>query len=511
MHRPNHPGGEISGFEARIDIHHRDSGRATVKHRQKGRDTTETGPIPNTRRAGDHRAGDQTAHDTRQRTIHPRDDNHDVGCLQTVPLREDSMQTRDSDIRDQFDIRPHDAGCDLGFMRDRQIAGTCGDHHEIADTGRLRAVRQPECPSQSMLHGVGKHIGELLRLFAIEPGHKGRLTCERQALYGRDDPLRRLAFAEYHFRKAASGFAIQIEFRETQVGYCRRGDFLRVGHHDILCRLLKESNFDKTRRKSMTSFHSADAFDVDPITMETISDGLYRKEFFVEYLPTISLKDRKCLGAESLVRWRRNTSLIAPLNFIPLIENSPLSGLLTYYVIDTVAEELKHWLDLNPTAHISINVPPQILGRGGIEYAAVKTGLNRHRRQFIMEVTERGIPDQLGLAGLERWSHLGVRIALDDVTLSGANLALLTRSPIDLIKIDRALTGMITRDDPCPSWLNGLQALLKATNLEVIAEGVEHEYQADVLWNAGITMAQGFFFSKPMSRDHFIAFFDKNS
>jgi EAL domain-containing protein (putative c-di-GMP-specific phosphodiesterase class I) len=235
------------------------------------------------------------------------------------------------------------------------------------------------------------------------------------------------------------------------------------------------------------------------ITRETISEGLDRDEFFLEYLPTVSLHDGRCVGAEALARWRRPTGVVPPAQFIPLVEGTHLSGMLTYWVLETVGKELVDWLRDHRDVHVGVNVPPEILGRGGLEYAASKSGLGEVRNQLILEITERGIPDTLGVATLDVASRSGVRIALDDVTLSGTHLAVLSRCTLDLIKIDRSLINQITPECVRPAWLVGLSALLQSTPLGVIAEGVETETQAAALRAAGIPMAQGFYFSRPIS------------
>jgi hypothetical protein len=71
------------------------------------------------------------------------------------------------------------------------------------------------------------------------------------------------------------------------------------------------------------------------IDQAAIHEGMSRDEFFLEYLPTISLRDGKCVGAEALIRWRRPDGIVSPGEFIPIAENTPLSGLLTYWVLDT--------------------------------------------------------------------------------------------------------------------------------------------------------------------------------
>jgi len=241
--------------------------------------------------------------------------------------------------------------------------------------------------------------------------------------------------------------------------------------------------------------------------VDAVYAGLTKGEFFLEYLPTVALAEGRCVGAEALVRWRRPSRVVPPCEFIPLIEGTPVSGVLTYWVMETVANELGAWLRANPEAHLGINVPPEILGRGGLEYAATKTGLESLKRQIILEVTERGLPDQLGVAALEAASRAGVRVALDDVTLSGANLAILSRCTLDVIKLDRTLVSQITADCPCPAWLGGLSALLRSTRMEVIAEGVETEEQASALRASGITLAQGYYFYRPISAEALMAFY----
>jgi sensor c-di-GMP phosphodiesterase-like protein len=85
------------------------------------------------------------------------------------------------------------------------------------------------------------------------------------------------------------------------------------------------------------------------IDTAALRNALVQGEFYLEYLPTIALADGRCIGGEELIRWRRPTRIVPPSEFIPLVENTPLSGLLTYWVIETVAAELGDWLRPIPT------------------------------------------------------------------------------------------------------------------------------------------------------------------
>jgi len=250
---------------------------------------------------------------------------------------------------------------------------------------------------------------------------------------------------------------------------------------------------------------------VNPVNLtdlDTIRAALEKREFFLVYLPTVSLRDGRCVGAEALIRWRRLGNVVVDAqHFIPLTDQTPLSGAITYWVIDTVAEELGDWLGANEDAHISINVPPEILGRGGLDYAATKSGLRARVKQVILEITERGVPDQLGLDALNSIASTGARVALDDTTLSGANLALLTRCNFDIVKIDGALLEQLVAGAPRPTWLEALGGLLKTTPLQIVAEGVETAMQVDALKAAGVQMAQGHYFSMPLSADAFFRYY----
>jgi sensor c-di-GMP phosphodiesterase-like protein len=239
-----------------------------------------------------------------------------------------------------------------------------------------------------------------------------------------------------------------------------------------------------------------------------IRDGLSRGEFFLAYLPTISLTDGQCIGAEALIRWRRPSGVVEAGEFIPLVERTPLSGLVTYWVIETVAAELGDWLAANRSAHISINVPPELLGRGGLAYAATKSGLINHASQVILEITERGIPDSIGVESINQGGGMGARIALDDVTfVSGANLAVLARCNFDVVKLDKSLIDQISPQRAAPEWLRAATALVESSQILVIAEGVETEQQVEILRAASIQAAQGFYFSGPIPVEAFMAAF----
>ena len=246
-------------------------------------------------------------------------------------------------------------------------------------------------------------------------------------------------------------------------------------------------------------------------TQDRLRAALDNGEFFLEYQPIVMLEDRHCVGGEALVRWRREDGILQASEFVAAIDNTPLSGVLTYWVIDTVAAELGEWLAAHDAARITINVPPEILGRGGLAYAVNRSGLRAQLGQIVLVIVERGVPDRLGLEALNLMAEQGVCLALDDVTLTGANLAVLSRCKFEIIKIERGLIEQLKDGAPQPEWLSGIEALHKISTLRIIAEGVESEHQAATLSAAGVTMAQGYLFSKPLSARDFMNFYGERT
>ncbi len=243
------------------------------------------------------------------------------------------------------------------------------------------------------------------------------------------------------------------------------------------------------------------------ITVADIKAALDNNEFFIEYLPTMRLEDNVCVGAEALIRWNRNGQVVPPLDFIPLVEGTVLAGMITYWVIDTVAQELGPWAQAHDDVHIGINVPPELWGRGGVFYTLKKSPLGAHAHKVVFELSERGIPDRMGVQTIFE-NIYGAKMALDDMQLEEANMIALARLKVDFIKIDKSVTDLILGD----SWQGSLQQkhLLNCSyddSHTYIAEGVEEQRQADVLRDAGFRFAQGWLFSKSLKVDDFLTFF----
>jgi len=242
-------------------------------------------------------------------------------------------------------------------------------------------------------------------------------------------------------------------------------------------------------------------------SIDEVASALHNREFFLEYLPTMSLADKRCTGAESLIRWRKGAEVVPPMAFIPGIENTPLSGPITYWVIDTIAQELRSWLLEQDNVHISINVPPEIFGRGGLAYASKNSRLEDVADKLILEVTERGILDSLGVAGINAANEKKMLIALDDMDIKNQNLYVLSRVPANIVKLDKSFVDEMLRPDWSSQKIASISSLIRNGDLCVIAEGVETAEQVKILMAAGVQEAQGWYFSPSLSASDFMTFY----
>jgi EAL domain-containing protein (putative c-di-GMP-specific phosphodiesterase class I) len=124
--------------------------------------------------------------------------------------------------------------------------------------------------------------------------------------------------------------------------------------------------------------------------------------------------------------------------------------------------------------------------------------------QLMLEITETSLMEDepTMLEKLEALRGAGVRLALDDFGTGYSFLRSLRRSPVDMLKIDRAFIGGITERSKDTDIVQTVIEMAKKLNLRVVAEGIETEQQAEQLRAMGCDYGQGFFFSRPLPPEH---------
>ncbi len=229
-------------------------------------------------------------------------------------------------------------------------------------------------------------------------------------------------------------------------------------------------------------------------------------EFMLYYQPIISLKDRHTVSLEALIRWNHpEKGFISPDIFIPIAEETGLIKELGLWVFETACKQVKEWQNKFPhhkRLGININVSPIQLRQARlvqqIQDILEKTGVTGNSCRI--EITETAMmqdPDGMYRV-LNELKSLNVLLYIDDFGMGYTSLSYLKKFPIDALKIDKAFIQEMNAPGGRPVQIAGaIVALGEAFNLNVVAEGVESDFQVSVLESARCNHVQGFFFSRP--------------
>ncbi len=236
------------------------------------------------------------------------------------------------------------------------------------------------------------------------------------------------------------------------------------------------------------------------VIQQGISSAIAENQLHIEYQPIVSLKSKKIIGAEALIRWHHpKRGRLGPETFIPIIEESDQIGALTVWIIETVAAELKTLPSLGDTSKLSINISSEILNKPEltrlVDEALQKVEAPNQR--ICLEITETSLMKDIDntLPLLNQWKEAGYSIWIDDFGTGYSSLSYLARLPIDGVKIDRSFIRDLNNSKPV---IETILALAKTMNLLTVSEGIEETYQQQELTTLGCGFGQGYLYSEPL-------------
>jgi len=242
------------------------------------------------------------------------------------------------------------------------------------------------------------------------------------------------------------------------------------------------------------------------LRMETdLRGAVERQEFELYYQPLVSLSSGRIMELEALLRWRHPTrGLVAPLDFIPLAEETGLITRIGAWVLTEACRQMREWQQRYPRPvplALSVNLSvKQFAQREFVRHVSEivqASGLDPHCLK--LEITESvAIDDPERTRGmLEELRALGVRMYLDDFGTGYSSLGHLHQLSLDAIKIDRSFV-MHMQEPMHLQLVHTVRDLARNIGVTVIAEGVETAAQLDVLRRIGCESAQGYLFSRPV-------------
>lgn len=260
----------------------------------------------------------------------------------------------------------------------------------------------------------------------------------------------------------------------------------------------------KERGKNTYQFYSAEMSTrvSTRLTLEnSLRDALGRNEFVLYYQPQIDARRHQPFAVEALLRWHHpDLGMIAPLEFIPILEETGLILPVTDWILDTACAQLHHWHQLgHHDLRLAVNLSSQQFSEPGLASAL----LDRLQRYHLppscleLEITEGTLMQAHAQPTLEAIRATGVRLAIDDFGTGYSSLGYLRRFAIDTIKIDRSFIMDIPRDHDDVAITRAIINMAQSLKLEVVAEGVETDVQRDFLLQHDCPLMQGYLYARP--------------
>lgn len=239
------------------------------------------------------------------------------------------------------------------------------------------------------------------------------------------------------------------------------------------------------------------------------------EDFFLCFQPQVDAKDGRLLGAEALLRWYdQDGSVVAPMQFIPMLEKSRMIIPVGHWIIENAVIMAKKWQQYMPDFQMSINISLYQLEER-MFYPFVEDCIARHQidpSTIIFELTESlNVYDwEFVNRQFSAFHNLGIQIAMDDFGSGYSNLGFLKNFNCNIIKIDRVFIEDILNSPFDQNLVKYVTMLCHSIGMQVVIEGVEDEETYKFLRDeCNVDQIQGFYFGYPEMEDVFVKRFKK--
>ena len=252
---------------------------------------------------------------------------------------------------------------------------------------------------------------------------------------------------------------------------------------------------------------------LERLALETALRGaLDRDELYVMYQPIVDLETGEIREVEALIRWNSpEHGQISPGRFIPVAEETGLILQIGPWVLREACRQVVYWNTQRPGDALVVSV--NVSGRQLQEPALVETVAEALRDTGLdasclkLELTESVVMEdaEQTIETLGQLKALGVQLAIDDFGTGYSSLSYLKCFPVDVLKVDRSFVDGLATSQQDAAIVQGIIALAQSLGLTVTGEGIETEEQAAYLTRLGCDLAQGYYFSRPLTVAQFEA------
>ena len=233
-----------------------------------------------------------------------------------------------------------------------------------------------------------------------------------------------------------------------------------------------------------------------------LKDAIDKNELILEFQPQVLLSSAKVVGVEAFVRWQNPVyGRISPGEFLPIALECGLSVKLDKWVINQTFS-LSRFIQKDFPIDIAINLTGSTLCDKSlssfVEKAVQTYGIDTSR--IVIEITEEGMENNptVSQSNISSLREMGFKVAIDDFGVGATSIASLMTSPTNYIKLDRSFVADVHDNKRTSVLVANLVKMASALSIQVVAEGVETKAESQYLASAGVAIAQGYLFSKPM-------------
>ncbi len=299
----------------------------------------------------------------------------------------------------------------------------------------------------------------------------------------------------------------------------RHGSIVRISPDDFLAvlpdpsqpakaaiaveRILQSIETIQSSHRSVPPSHaSRDVRRTEPVR-PALDEAMQRHALSVHFQPQFDVKTGRGCGVEALARWVLcSGESIAPSVFIPVAERSGLIRALGAWMLESACETAYAWCGREAQrTTLSVNVSAlQIDAEFNNVLGRTLEKSHFPAQQLELEITESALianPD-LTIRYLKQWKEMGVRIAMDDFGTGYSSLSYLSRLPVDCLKLDQSLIHRMTQDVKTAAVTRLIVSMGAELGIDVVAEGVETEWQLKMLTDLNCPRVQGYLLGRPM-------------
>jgi EAL domain-containing protein (putative c-di-GMP-specific phosphodiesterase class I)/FixJ family two-component response regulator len=242
------------------------------------------------------------------------------------------------------------------------------------------------------------------------------------------------------------------------------------------------------------------------VTALELSQALVNSQMTLAFQPKLTVQGLLLRGVEALARWHHPTKgMISPGVFIPLAERHGLIDTLTRNLLEQAFKHKRSWQQYGLRFNLAFNLSPLSLADIDIVewLCAMAEQYDIPANEITFEITENALLGELASAirTLARLRLKGFHIAIDDYGTGFANAQQLSRVPATELKIDRSLVHRAAARPQQQTIFSSTVDLAKKLNLTTVAEGVETQEDFQIVFDLGVDLVQGFYFSKPLFPD----------